>query len=414
MAQERLSTRLGHRAGCVTGTAYQRVLETLADLVRINSVNPNYSGGVCESEMADYVERYFTERGIETWRQTVYPNRPNVIARIPGSNPSRRIVLEAHMDTVSVAGMTIEPWRPEIRDGKLYGRGSCDTKGPMAAMMHAAASLVADGITPPCEVLFAATIDEEYSYRGVVALCAGAEPRTLEQQPPTDIPLQAEVAIVAEPTQLQPVIASKGLVRWKIETRGKAAHSAKPHLGVNAIEHMARVITALQNDTLELSRIVHPLLGSATCNIGVVRGGVQINFVPDRCEIEIDRRMLPGETYESVLDHYQRLVDSLAEHHPELDAVMHPPMLTDIPLETDANSPPVQTMVKVLEELGLDATLIGVPFCSDASKFGAIGVPSMILGPGNIDQAHAAVEYIDCDQVLRAVEIYRSFMIEFQ
>lgn len=376
------------------------LLQTLADLVRIKSVNPSYDGGVDEREMAQYVENFFRDRGIETKRQFVFPNRPNVIARIPGADPGRRIVLEAHMDTVSVSGMTIEPWSGEVRDGKLYGRGACDTKAGMAAMMHAVAGLVSDGLTPTCEVLFAATVDEEYSYRGVVALCE-----------PT---FQADVAIVAEPTDLQPVIASKGLVRWKIETRGKAAHSAKPHLGVNAIVHMANVITAIEQDTLEMMRHQHPLLGPATCNVGVVRGGVQINFVPDRCEIEIDRRLLPGETIVDVLNHYQQLVDSVASHHPAMQVVMHPPMLTDQPLETDARALPVQTMVRVLRELDLDGTLIGVPFCSDASKFGALGIPSMILGPGSIDQAHAAVEFVDCDQVLQAAEIYRRFILSYQ
>jgi len=394
------------------------VIDLLADLVRINSVNPNYEGGVPELELADYVDNYFNAQGIETWRQEVYPNRPNVIARIPGRDPTRRIVFEAHLDTVSVAGMTIEPWTPEIRDGKMYGRGACDTKGGMAAMMQAVASLVADGITPSVDVLFAATIDEEYSYRGVVAMCDSLEPgpvdrHILEQELAPRHPLQAEAAIIAEPTLLQPVIASKGLVRWKIETIGKAAHSAKPHLGVNAIEHMAAIIAAIRQDTLALSEKTHPLLGPATCNIGVIRGGVQVNFVPDRCEIEIDRRLLPGEARDEVLEHYQTLVDSVSAQHSGMNAIMHPPMLSDRPLETDANAPAVQTMVGVLSEMGLETTLIGVPFCSDASKFGALGIPSMILGPGSIDQAHAAVEFIECDQVIRASEIYRKFMIQF-
>jgi acetylornithine deacetylase len=225
--------------------------------------------------------------------------------------------------------------------------------------------------------------------------------------------LQAEAAIIAEPTLLQPVIASKGLVRWKIETVGKAAHSAKPHLGINAIEHMAALVAAIQQDTLALSEKTHPLLGPATCNIGVIRGGVQVNFVPDSCEIEIDRRLLPGEDRDEVLAHYQTLVDSVASLHPGMQAIMHPPMLSDRPLETDAKAPAVQTMVGILSDIGLDATLIGVPFCSDASKFGALGIPSIILGPGSIDQAHAAVEFIECDQVIRAAEIYRQFMIQF-
>ena len=210
-----------------------------------------------------------------------------------------------------------------------------------------------------------------------------------------------------------PVTASKGLVRWKIETVGKAAHSSKPHLGSNAIVHMAHIIAALEEDTQKMAQHTHPLLGSATCNVGVVRGGVQVNFVPDSCEIEIDRRLLPHESREAVLAHYQQLIDSVAQNHPAMQVRMHPPMLSDRPLETDPNSPPVQTMCRVLEQLGHPATPIGVPFCSDASKFGALGIPSLILGPGCIDQAHAAVEYIECEQVVQAVEIYRSFLTQY-
>jgi acetylornithine deacetylase len=400
------------------------VLQTLADLVSINSVNPSYAGGVPEAELADYVERFFIQRGIQTIRQEVDAGRPNVIARIPGHHSQRRIVFEAHMDTVSVVGMTIDPWKPEIRGGRLYGRGSCDTKGGMAAMMQAAASLVADGITPPCDVIFAATMDEEFSFRGVSAMCSAPEVWASQAWTSEVAPGQsdsdprngslAEVAIVAEPTMLQPAIASKGLVRWKIETRGRAAHSSKPHLGVNAINHMAHLITAIEQDSARLAENVHPLLGPATCSIGVIRGGVQINFVPDSCEIEIDRRVLPGEAIDSVLAHYQQLIDSVAGQVVDMDAVMQPPMLTDVPLETDGDCRAVQVMAQILNKEGLDPKPIGVPFGSDASKFGALGIPSMILGPGCIDQAHAAVEYIDCEQVVRATKVYRSFMTEFQ
>ena len=383
----------------MTQTRLDPVLETLADLIRINSVNPNYDGGVPESAIAGYVEDFFGRRGIETWRQSVFPERDNVIARIPGRDSSRRIIFEAHMDTVSVADMTIDPFEPLVRDGRMYGRGACDTKGGMAAMMHALASLADDNITPPCDVWFAAAIDEEFSYRGVVELCKN---------------LQADAAIVAEPTQLKPVIASKGVVRWKIETIGKSAHSSKPHLGINAIEQMAQVIIAIQRDTLRLANQSHQLLGPATCNIGMIRGGIQINFVPPRCEIEIDRRLLPGETCEAVLADYQQLLDSLATEQPGMQAVMHPPLLTDKPLETSPDTAAVQRMVAILSDMQLDSTPIGVPFGSDASKFGALGIPSMILGPGSIDQAHVADEYIQCDQLPIASQIYRRFMIEFE
>lgn len=375
------------------------VIQTLASLVSINSVNSSYEGGPGEREIATWVRTFFEQRGIEVREQEVFPHRPNIIARLPGRNASRRVILEAHMDTVSVQGMTIPPFVPNIADGKMYGRGSCDTKAGLAAMMHAVASLHEDGIQPPCEVWLAAVVDEEFSYRGVVKLCEG---------------LTGHAALVAEPTGLRAVIASKGVLRWRIVVRGKAAHSGKPHLGVNAINHMARVILALEADHQRLAANAHPLLGPATVNVGVIQGGVQVNFVPDTCAIEIDRRLLPGETVDAVLEHYQSLLDGLKTEHPTLDAFMEPPMLTDEALETAADSEPSLLASTLLKEMGRDGTLCGVPFGSDASKLSRQGIPSLVIGPGSIDQAHAAVEFVDLAEVERALEFYRDFILRFE
>ena len=375
------------------------LVQTLASLVRINSVNSFYDGGPGEREIAAWIRTFFAQRGIEVWEQEVFPGRPNVIARLPGRDASRRVILEAHTDTVSVQGMNIPPFEPRVENGKLSGRGSCDTKAGLAAMMHAVASLHEDGIQPPCEVWLAAVVDEEFSYRGVVKLCEG---------------LTGHAAIVAEPTGLRAVIASKGVLRWRIVVRGRAAHSGKPHLGVNAITHMARVILALEEDHQRLAARVHPLLGPATVNVGVIEGGVQVNFVPDTCAIQIDRRLLPGETVADVLAHYQSLLDTLKQQHATLDAVMEPPMLTDEALETAADSAPAQLASTLLAEMGLDGTLCGVPFGSDASKLSRQGIPSLVFGPGSIDQAHAAVEFVDLSEVERAFEFYRNFILRFR
>jgi acetylornithine deacetylase len=385
------------------------VLDLLAKLVSIPSVNPAYDGGVPEKDCAEFVENYFCNHGIETWRQDVFPQRFNVLARIPGQDRSKRMVFEAHMDTVSIQGMTIPPFQPTIRDGKLFGRGACDTKGGMAAMMQAMINLKQEGIAPPCDIIFVSVVDEEYSYRGVVSLCQSLESQAIGQKT-TGGPLQAELAVVAEPTDLKLVVASKGVLRWRIETIGMAAHSSKPHLGKNAIVAMARVIHLLETDSLTLSKRSHPLLGCATMNIGVIQGGVQVNFVPDRCQIEIDRRLLPGETWEAVFADYDRLLDSLRMSQPDISIVMHPPMLTDYPLDCNPSSAIIRQVAQGLESMGLDATAVGVPFGSDASKFAAQGIPSIILGPGSIDQAHASVEYVDCAQVQKAVQIYGNMM----
>jgi acetylornithine deacetylase len=374
------------------------VVELLSRLVRINSVNSAYEGGPGEAEVAAFVRGYFEDRGIAVIEQEVFPGRPNILARIPGRNRQRCLVLEAHTDTVSTKGMTIPPFEPRIADGKLFGRGSCDTKAGLAAMMHVMASLKAEGITPPCDVLLCAAADEEYSYRGVVKLCQD---------------LQANAAIVAEPTQLRCVVATKGVLRWRIRVRGRAAHSSRPDLGVNAIQHMAHLILALEEDTGRLANQTHPLLGPPTCNIGVIQGGVQVNFVPDECVIEIDRRLLPGETVPAVLAHYQALLDCLKTRRPDFAAEMEAPMLTDEALETPVHDPLVQTAASVLGAMGLDPRPCGVPFGCDASKLSRAGIPSIVFGPGSIDRAHAAVEFVEIDQLERAVEFYRRVILGF-
>ena len=380
------------------------LFETLADLIRINSVNAFYEGGPGEADVARYVERFFLEREIETWRQSVLEAhgtieaRSNVIARIPGHDSSRRIVLEAHMDTVSVQGMTIPPFEPKVQNGRMYGRGACDTKAGLAAMMHVLAHIQTSPIKPPCDVLLAAVVDEEYSFRGVTRLCED---------------LKAEAAIVAEPTDLRVAIASKGVLRWRILATGKAAHSSKSHLGINAIYHRARVVLAIEQDHAALARDPHPLLGPASCNVGKIAGGVQVNFVPDGCVIEIDRRLLPSESVSDVWIHYEQILDGLKVIVPELDVRMEQPFLVDAAWMVDPSSSIVGVARHVSSELGLEDEPIGVPFGSDASKFGRAGIPTIIFGPGSIDQAHAAVEYIELKQVEQAFEFYRECSREF-
>ncbi|MDH4410316.1 MAG: M20 family metallopeptidase [Verrucomicrobiales bacterium] len=375
------------------------VIHTLAELVCIPSINPAYEGGVSEAGVVAWLGEFCRGRGIETWETEVFPGRPNLIARLPGRDPKRRIILEAHTDTVSVKGMTIPPFDPVIEGNLLYGRGSCDTKAGLAAMLHAMASLKDEGFVPPCEVWLAAVVDEEYSYRGVVKLCEG---------------LTAHAAIVAEPTELRLVVASKGVLRWRIRVRGKAAHSSKPHLGVNAINHMARLILALEKDEASLATKVHPLAGAATCNVGVISGGVQVNFVPDECVIEIDRRLLPGERAIDALTNYQSLLDDLARRHPGFIAEMEAPMLTDEGLDAPVDAAPALLGGEILREMGLDGAPAGVPFGSDASKLSRQGVPSLVFGPGSIDRAHGAVEYVEIDEVLKAEAFFREFLRRFE
>lgn len=374
------------------------VTDTLASLVRINSVNPAYGDGGSEENVVPFIRDFFAARGIETFTQEVFPGRNNIIARLPGLT-SRRIVLEAHMDTVSVKGMCIPPFEPAIKEGRMHGRGSVDDKAGLAAMMHAVASLKEDGVIPPCEVWLAAVVDEEYSFRGVVKLCEG---------------LQADASIVAEPTEMRCVIASKGVLRWRISVKGKAAHSSKPHLGVNAISNMARLVLALEEENQRLAARTHPLLGPGTLNVGVIQGGVQVNFVPDQCVIEIDQRLLPGDKASAALARCQEIIDDLARSHSGFAAFIEdPPLLVDEALDTPPRASTVVAAQKVLGEMGLNAEVCGVPFGSDASKLSRAGIPTIVFGPGSIDQAHAADEFVPLDEVLQASEFYRRFVLSF-
>ncbi|TAM82053.1 MAG: M20 family peptidase [Acidobacteria bacterium] len=379
--------------------AYSPVIQTLADLIRINSVNPAYPNGRPELEIQQYILNFFASRGIETWEQEVLPGRPNVIARISGRSQSARTIFEAHVDTAGVENMTIPPFEPVVRNGGMYGRGACDTKAGLAAMMHAAADLKTSGKTPASEVWVVAAADEEHSFRGVAKLCEN---------------IQASAAVVAEPTEMKIAIASKGCLRFRIVTRGKSAHSSEPHLGANAIEHMARVIDMLVKYAKRVQFPTHPLVGSPTLNVGLIEGGTQVNAVPESCWIEIDRRLVPGEQSDAVLDAIKQELSGLRGANHDLEVIVEPAVLQDWPLETPANSAIVLRASQALKDAGLDPEPVGVPFGSDASKLSMAGIPSIVIGPGSIAQAHTEEEFVELDQVEKAFEVYRQLMASFE
>ncbi|MCB1225243.1 MAG: M20 family metallopeptidase [Verrucomicrobiales bacterium] len=365
------------------------LIQTLADLVSIPSINLAY-GGTGESEVAAWVEAFFQRAGLTSQRQSVAPGQDNVLVRLAGRDRSRCLVLEAHMDTVSTDGMVTPPFEPRIEGGRMHGRGACDTKAGLATMMHALLAQHRSGRPPAFDVLLAAVVDEEHSFTGVSRLVKD---------------LQASAAIVAEPTQLRLVTASKGVLRWRVHAVGRASHSSKPHLGINAITAMARAVTALDADHQQLATPVHPLLGPATCTISTIHGGEQINFVPERCVIELDRRLLPGEEPDAVMAHCQAVLDAI----PGVTAET-PPMLADAAFATPVDHAFVSACGSILAELGLDASPCGVPFGSDASKFSRAGIPAIIFGPGSIDRAHAADEYVEIDEVHSAFAFYQRLL----
>ena len=378
----------------------QELLKLLCDLISINSVNPEFKEGDGEKEIADYVGRSLEQWGIAFDFQEVSPNRSNVIGRIGGTDQSRSLLFEAHMDTVSSKGMSIDPFRPEIKDGRIYGRGSCDTKAGLAAMLCAMRILKEADMRPRANICLAAVVDEEVAFRGVAQLIRSG--------------ISANGAVVSEPTELRVVIAHKGCLRWRITTKGRAVHSSKPHLGINAISKMAKLISAIDARLPPLYHAQrHPLVGAPTVSIGLIDGGVEINTVPDRCSIEIDRRVIPGETSETIRNEFASLLQELAAGDPDFQAVMEDPWLADPPLETREEERIVRTAREACTQTLGEAEVCGVPYGTDASKLSQAGIPSIVLGPGSIDQAHTAAEYVEADQVSKAAEVYARIMLQF-
>ncbi len=263
-----------------------RTEKLLAELIALPSVNPAFlpprHPHAGEKHVADFLATVVARAGLEVEFQTVLPGRSNVIARLrPKNKIKQTILLAPHLDTVGADGTRFIPQR---KNGRLHGRGACDTKGSVAAMLSALCEL-ADSKSRPLEteIVFAGLVDEEHAQAGSRALAESG--------------FKADLAIVGEPTKLQVVTAHKGSLWLELETRGKAAHGATPQFGKNAVHEMARIVDLLETDyAAQLRKRKHPLLGTATVNVGTISGGAQPNIVPDCCKISIDRRTLPGET----------------------------------------------------------------------------------------------------------------------
>ncbi|MCC6629178.1 MAG: M20 family metallopeptidase [Chloroflexi bacterium] len=369
------------------------LIRLLADLITIDSVNPAYPGGVGEAAVADYVEAFGRRLGLVVERQPVLPGRDNVLLSLTVPNARGTLLFEAHMDTVSHDGMGEQALRPAVRDGRLYGRGACDTKGSLAAMLAAMARLAARQAELAVNVQLLAAVDEEYQYRGIAHFCTADPPVT--------------AAIVGEPTELQPVIAHKGCVRWRMTTHGRAAHSSRPEEGDNAIVHMTAVIQALQALGSALAARRHSLVGSPTLSIGRIWGGTGVNIVPDRCTIEIDRRTIPGEDPAGALAEIDDCLAALQATQPGLRLEREAPFIVDWALATPPDAAIVAAVIAAARTLGTPATPIGVAYGTDASKLWALaGVPSIVLGPGSIAQAHTADEYVPLADLTTATALY--------
>jgi acetylornithine deacetylase/succinyl-diaminopimelate desuccinylase family protein len=373
------------------------VLATLQDVVAIDSVNPSLPGGEQgESGMVDYLSRFFADLDLPYQTPEVLPGRNNFVATFEGENPDHVLLFECHMDTASAAVMTIPPFEPHIRDGLLYGRGSCDTKAGGVAMIHAIKRLRQAGVTPPNTIVYAGAVDEEHLFRGSRHLASH---------------LKVDAAVIAEPTDLQVIRSHKGVVRFNLIVHGQAAHSAKPYLGINAIGKMAHLIIQLEEKLAALYATKNdPLIGHPTFSIGTIEGGTQVNFVPDVCRVAIDCRIIPGDTPQSTLADFVTIIDQAKATDPKLNVEFEDPYFICAALGTDEDATIVQSAASACKEVLGEAIIEGVPYATDGSPFSELGVPAIVLGPGSIDQAHGAVEWVECEQVVKAVDIYQRIM----
>jgi acetylornithine deacetylase len=297
------------------------------------------------------------------------------------------LLLEAHLDTVHADSMEIPPFAAEIRNGRLYGRGACDTKGSLAAFLHVVCEMARHRSGAGYNLLFAAVADEEYGFTGARKLAEG---------------LRADFGIVGEPTRLRIVRAHKGVLRWRIATGGIPAHSAYPERGKNAIYEMARLVDRLGEYAGRLQRgTPHPLLGPPTLSVGVIEGGEAVNVVPARCRIEIDRRMLPGETEESALKGVTEALSGVGEWE------MEPPYLSVGGMEVPEDDAGLRRLAWAIASVTGSVVVETAPYATDAGIYGECGVRTVVFGPGDIADAHTSKESIDLAEVVQAANILR-------
>ena len=383
------------------------VVELLSDLVKIPSINPmgrNLEGSDClEHGVSKYLQTLFERLGLPFERHEVEPGRENIIARLEGDG--RLVMLEAHQDTVPVDGMTIPPFSAESRDGRVFGRGACDVKGGIACMLAAIARLADERLDNMPTIVLACTVDEEHGMKGAThlsKLLSNAKSRLLPRIP--------DAAIVAEPTKLDVVVAHKGVVRWKCHATGRACHSSRPEQGENAIYKMGRVLAALEHYANEVVPRIgdHPLLGQPSLSVGTITGGISVNAVPDRCTVEIDRRLLPGEDPNVA---FQHAVDFVSKNVSVDGTLIHdPPTIAASGLSDSHNADLASELGSAAKARGASGQRVAVPYGTNAPHYAAISIPTVVFGPGSIEQAHTKDEWIAIDQLKLATQILVDFI----
>ena len=364
----------------------ERLVERLRSLVQIPSENPPGD----EKAVAAAVGAQCEELGLAVTEHETEPGRPSIVARYGRGAPS--VGFCSHIDVVPAGDPMLwayEPYGAVVEDGRMYGRGSSDAKGPVAAALEAIAALTAAGVEGSIELALVA--DEE-----TMGL-KGAKPLVDEAV------LTAPNVIVGEPTSLRIVRAQRGPCWFRIITRGVAGHGSAPERGINAIRHMSAIIPRLEETLPDIS---HPIVGGPSINVGTIRGGEKVNIIPASCIVEVDRRTIPGETEDEVRAQIERAIDMAKETYPEIDAVIDIPVFGQ-PFEVEEDARVLRDVcAAVTEAQGRDAEVIGFRGSSDARFFADAGSDVVVCGPGDITVAHTAREYIDLDELERGALAY--------
>lgn len=364
-------------------------------LVSTPSVNPSLApGGDGESQIASIASDLLTDWGLIAEKIEVSPGRFNVVARLEGEGPT--LLLNGHLDTVGIEGMTVAPFAAEVVDGRLIGRGACDMKGGVAALLSVSARLARDGPRP--NLVVALTADEEHASVGMADFVDNAP--------------AADLAVVCEPTSLKVMPAHKGFVWLRAAFRGRAAHGSRPDLGVDAIRHAGLYLAELEGYSEELkARTPHPLLDHGSFHAGKIEGGTAESVYPDLCVLLLERRTMPGESAESVLQEFQRALERVRDRERALDATL------DVTLarhgtEVSAQSLLVQGLLRASEDHGIPSAVAGMTAWVDAAFLNQAGIPAVCYGPGGIEQAHTQDEWIEVGQIGMCADVLESFARE--
>lgn len=385
----------------MAASPFESVESLLQKFVSFHTVNAVISARPFpERPMLEYVESIAKAMGLESRRIPVPEGGENLLLLHRVSPTAPWLMFVSHMDTVSTEGMTIDPIGGKIEGGRLWSRGACDTKGTGAAMLEALRRYRTDG-NQQHNIALIFTVDEEYGMTGTRALIAnrgslGFAPRGV---------------IVGEPTMLRPVVANNGAVRLKVTTRGVAAHSADPSKGRSAISDMAHVIDAIESRYIPSLKTSHPLTGKAQCSINMIHGGTQINIIPAACEVRLDRRVVPGENEnaQTVIGAIKQALAPVQAARPGL-IVEQEVLFGCAALDDRVNRAFLPVVNAALESLSLPTAAIGAPYSTEAGDISAAQIPAIVIGPGDIAQAHTKDEWIDLDQLRRGVEVYLAIM----